>query len=274
MDGEVVIDPTGDGLMNGTEDDINENLAEMNGIDLYIVDSDEDDNYIAIRAEGKGKGREVTSETVPSTPSVEPALFISVHHPGVGYGRVVFEETRGYRALTALYFYQLPRSSHGVQLEEVNEIVDGMLGGLIRLATACTPIFIRDQKLLYSHPFPGFRHLSHWELQLNARDTTTVELVLEPVLDSEEKRRLLSKCKWAGRNSRPDQVPSSSMAVARDGPNASMASSSAASHDNDLIPEEYRTYIGNKGMPWDTIESFLECHKVWMFPRVWGSCQH
>jgi hypothetical protein len=44
-----------------------------------------------------------------------------------------------------------------------------------------------DGGLLYGHPFTGFRHLGYLA-QLN----TMIEPVLEPVMDSEEKRRLLN----------------------------------------------------------------------------------
>ena len=47
-----------------------------------------------------------------------------------------------------------------------------------------------DQKHLYGHPISGFRCLGHLE-PLTKWDTM-IEQVLEPVRDSQEKRRLLS----------------------------------------------------------------------------------
>ena len=240
----------------------------MNGRGLHSVDSDDpddpnaDENDTAIRAEDyvvvkplelsndvfkcllgtlnsrgivytlpKGKGREVTSETAPSTSSddpmgenadsetdqpstlapdpplssehlmtedggskIGPALLVSVHRPGLGYSHVVFQvdktrETRGYKPLTALYFYQSLRSSHDLQLRDVNRLVDRMLPALIRLATSRSPVTM-EQKFLYNHPSTGFRQLGHWE-QLEAMDTMIAPLI-EPVVESDEKRRLLS----------------------------------------------------------------------------------
>jgi hypothetical protein len=48
------------------------------------------------------------------------------------------------------------------------------------------PVFM-DGGLFYGHPFTGFRHLGYLA-QLNA----TIEPVLEPVMDSEEKQHLLN----------------------------------------------------------------------------------
>jgi hypothetical protein len=234
---------------------------------LYSVDPDVDENDEEIRREGyavakrlelsnevfkclldtlnsggivyaspKGKGKEVTAETVPSTSSdnpmgenadsetypastleamapdpplssehlttedggsgIDPALLVSVHRPGlaISYGHVVFQakktrETWGYRPLTPLYFYQLVRSSSDVQLEDVNRLIDRMSPGLIRLATSRAPVFM-NQKFVYNHPFTGFRQLGFWE-KMDTEDTM-IAPVLEPVLDSDEKRRLLS----------------------------------------------------------------------------------
>ncbi|KAF8344836.1 hypothetical protein F5887DRAFT_1075024 [Amanita rubescens] len=318
-----VIDLTGNEPMNGNEGDINEH-GEMNGSGLYSVDLDVDENHEAILEEDyvaakppelsnevfqilldtlnsggivytspKGKGREVTAETVPSTSSddpmgenadsetdpastlevmapdpplssehlmtegggseIDPALLVSVHRPGLGHGHVVFrakktQETWGYRPLTPLYFYQLLRSSSNVQLEKVNILVDRMSRGLIRLATSRAPVFM-NQKDLYNHPLTGFRQLGYWE-QLDTQDTL-IARKLDPVLDTNEKRSLLIingldetlnmyvLYIWTDMSEEED-TPSS--LVARDTQNA-VASWSAASQDNDLIPEEYQRYL-------------------------------
>lgn len=124
---------------------------------------------------------------------IDPALLVSVHCPGLGYGHVVFQakklqETWGYKPLTAIYFHHLLRISSDLQLDEVNGLIDRMVSHQIKLATSRSPVFM-EQKLLHNNPFTGYRRLGYLEqlkVQLNARDTP-----LEPVLDSEEKRRLL-----------------------------------------------------------------------------------
>ena len=125
---------------------------------------------------------------------IDPALLVSVHRPGLGYGHAIFWakktlEAGVYKPLTALYFYDMLRCSDDPQLDDVNRLVDRMSHGLIKLATASSPVFM-DQKLLYGHPISGFRRLGHLE-PLTKRDTM-IEQVLEPVRDSQEKRRLLS----------------------------------------------------------------------------------
>ena len=60
---------------------------------------------------------------------IDPALLVSVHRPGLGYGHAIFWakktlEAGVYKPLTALYFYDMLRCSDDPQLDDVNRLMD------------------------------------------------------------------------------------------------------------------------------------------------------
>ena len=136
-------------------------------------------------------GDHVVSDEVVS--DLAPPLMVSVHCAGLGhgygdgYGHAILrvrkpKGTHENDPLTALYFYDLVRSSGDLLAEFVNDIINQMAHEKIRLGTASRPIFMDDK--YFHHPTTGFRPLGSLE-GLNAHD------VLMPVLESEEKRGLL-----------------------------------------------------------------------------------
>ena len=169
----------------------------------------------------KGKAKEVTRDPVPSmafdcptssavgfamaptsgdhvmgdeaVSEFAPPLMVSVHCPGLGhgygegYGHAILRARKSQGAennpLTALYFYDLVRSSGDLLAEFVNDIVDKMTPEKIRLGTASRPVFMDDK--LFRHPTTGFR-------PLGSLDGLNPCNLLMPVLESEEKRGLLA----------------------------------------------------------------------------------